>query len=181
MAMTLRSSPQRYGTVPIVIHWLSAIAIVVMLGTGLTAANTADAAAKAGILTVHVSVGISVLLLTLLRLLWWLAVDRRPAHHAGIPGWQARLSHLVHYAIYAVIVLLLASGVALAILSGLVPALFTGGLATLPEFTAYPPFFAHWLAGWAMIGLVALHVAAALYHQFWRQDRLMARMGVGAA
>src|SRR5262245_45031165 len=107
MAMPLRSSPQRYGTVPIVIHWLSALAIFIMLGTGLAAANMADAAAKTGILTVHVSVGICVLVLTLLRFTWWLAVDRRPRHHAGIPGWQARLSHIVHYALYAVIALML--------------------------------------------------------------------------
>jgi cytochrome b561 len=176
MAMTLRSSPQRYGTVPIVIHWLSALAIFVMLGTGLTAANTADAPAKTGILTVHVSVGICVLLLTLLRVVWWLAVDRRPEHHAGIARWQARLSHLVHYALYAVILLMLASGVALALLSGLLPALFTGGLAALPEFTDYPPFFAHWIGGWALIGLVALHVAAALRHHFLLRDSVLTRM-----
>jgi cytochrome b561 len=179
--MTLKSSQQRYGAVPIAIHWLSAIAILVMLGTGLTAANTTDEAAKTGILTVHVSVGIGVAVLTLLRLVWWLAVDRRPQRHTGIARWQATLSHLVHIALYAVIVLMVASGIALALLSGLVPALFTGGLAVLPDFRDYPPFFAHWAGGWAMIALVGLHVAAALYHQFWRRDRLMARMGLGAA
>ena len=74
--MALKSSPQRYGAVPVAIHWLSALAMLVMLGTGLTAANTTDPTALAGILRVHVSVGIAVLLLTLLRIGWWLAVDR---------------------------------------------------------------------------------------------------------
>jgi len=179
--MPARSTPSRYGTVPIVIHWLSALAILIMLGSGLAAANAADESARTGILTVHVSVGIVVLLLTLMRFAWWIAVDRRPGHHRGIPGWQATVSHIVHYALYALIVLMLASGIALALLSGVVPGLYTGAVTTLPDFEALPPFVAHSFGAWALIALVALHVAAALYHQFWRRDRLMARMGIGRA
>jgi cytochrome b561 len=179
--MALKSSPQRYGGVPIAIHWLSALAILVMLGSGLAAANVPDDAARIGILRVHVSVGIGVLALTLLRIVWWLAIDRRPADKPGLPGWQATVSHVVHYGLYAVIVLMLASGVTLALLSGVVPGVFTGSLDVLPDFAQYPPFAAHWLGAWAMIGLVGLHTGAALYHQFWRRDRLLARMGVGAA
>jgi cytochrome b561 len=179
--MALKSSPHRYGAVPIAIHWLSAAAILVMLGTGLTAANTTDPTALAGILAVHVSVGIAVLILTLLRIGWWLAVDRRPADKEGLPGWQATLSHIVHYGLYGVVVLMLASGVALALLSGVIPRLFNGSLAVLPDFTEYPPFFAHNIASRLLIGLVAVHVGAALYHQLWRQDRLLARMGLGHA
>jgi cytochrome b561 len=167
--------------VPIVIHWLSALAILVMIGSGLSVANVSDEAARVGILTVHVSVGIVVLLLTLMRFAWWIAVDRRPGHHNGIPGWQARVSHIVHYALYALIVVMLASGIALALLSGVVPGVYTGAVTTLPDFAALPPFIAHSFGAWALIGLVVLHTAAALYHQFWRRDRLMARMGIGAA
>jgi len=31
----------------------------------------------------------------------------------------------------------------------------------------------------ALLGLVLLHVGAALYHQLVRRDRLLARMGIG--
>lgn len=31
-----------------------------------------------------------------------------------------------------------------------------------------------------MLVLLALHVGAALYHQFIRRDRLLARMGIGS-
>ena len=179
--MPARSSPKRYGTVPIALHWLSALAILVMLGSGLAVANVPDEAARIGILTVHLSVGIVVLLLTLMRFAWWIAVDRRPDNHAGIPGWQATVSHLVHYGLYALIVLMLASGIALALLSGVVPGIYAGTITTLPDFGTLPPFVAHSFGAWALIGLVALHVAAALYHQIWRRDRLLARMGVGAA
>ena len=75
---------------------------------------------------------------------------------------------------------MLASGVALAILSGLVPILL-GAPTALPNFFAFPQRYAHGVAAWAMIGLTSVHILAALYHQLWRRDRLLARMGVGSA
>ena len=177
--MSWKSTPQRYGAAPIALHWISALAVLVMLGSGLAAVNTADAAAKLGILRVHVSVGACVLVLTLMRIVWWLAIDRRPSAVAGVPGWQAAIARIVHYGMYAILVVMLASGSALAILSGLVPILL-GAPGTLPNFETLPPFIAHGLGAWALMGLIALHIAAALYHQFWRRDRLLARMGVGA-
>ena len=178
--MQWKSSPQRYGAVVIALHWISALAILVMLASGLAAANAADAGAKLNILRVHAGLGACILALTAMRIVWWLIVDRRPDHPAGVPGWQAAIARMVHYGLYVVIVVMLASGVALAILSGLVPILL-GAPATLPDFTIFAPRLAHGLAAWALIGLTALHIAAALYHQFGRRDRLLARMGVGSA
>jgi cytochrome b561 len=178
--MQWKSSPDRYGAVPIAIHWISALAIIIMLTSGLVAANAGDAAAKASILRVHVIVGTCVLILTSLRIVWWLAIDRRPNDKAGLPGWQASLSHVVHYALYAVILAMLSSGVALALLSGLIPILFGGASAVLPNFAAYPPLLVHDTGGWVMLGLLAAHIGAALYHQFGRRDHLLARMGIGS-
>jgi cytochrome b561 len=45
-----KSGPDRYGTIAISIHWLSAILITALLGSGFGAANAVDAAAKAGAL-----------------------------------------------------------------------------------------------------------------------------------
>ena len=178
--MPLKSSSTRYGAMPIAIHWISALAIFVMLASGLAAVNTPEAAAKLGILRVHVSVGVCVLVLTLMRIVWWLFFDRRPAAVQGVPGWQIVISRIVHYGMYVVLVVMLASGIALAIMTGLVPMLL-GAPGTLPNFRALPPFIGHGLGAFALMALIALHIGAALYHQFIRRDRLLARMGVGSA
>ena len=177
--MSLKSTHTRYGAMPILIHWVSALAVLVMLASGLAAVNTPEAAAKLGILRVHVSVGACVLVLTLMRIVWWLFVDRRPAPHAGVPGWQNAISRVVHYGMYVVLVVMLASGVALAILTGLVP-LLLGAPGTVPNFQSFAPFIGHGLGAFALMGLIALHTGAALYHQFVRRDRLLARMGLGS-
>lgn len=178
--MQCKSTSQKYGALPIALHWISALAILIMLASGLAAVNTPDAAAKLGILRVHFTTGVCVLILTVLRIVWWLFFDRKPEPKAGVPAWQSALARFVHYGMYVVIVVMLASGIALAILPGLVPILF-GAPGTLPNFQMLPPFIAHGLGAWALMGLIVLHTLAALYHQFIRRDRLLARMGVGAS
>jgi cytochrome b561 len=34
----------------------------------------------------------------------------------------------------------------------------------------------HWLLGWMLAGLIGIHVAAALYHQFVQRDAILQRM-----
>jgi cytochrome b561 len=173
--MSWKSSTQRYGSVAIAIHWISAAAILVQLGLGFAAASTVDAAAQAGLLRAHVVLGIFVVALTLMRLAWWL-IDRRPATLAGLPSWQALSEQLVRVLLYLLILLLGASGIAVLMLSGAGGILFGGVSGALPDFARFPPMAAHIAAATALLLLAALHIVAALYHHFWRRDGLLERM-----
>lgn len=177
--MALKSSSARYGSVAIAIHWLTALMIVALFATGLLAAAQVDPAAKVALLRAHIPLGAGVLLLTLLRIVWWLVADRRPALPADQPDWQKFMAKAVHFALYAVVLVTASSGIATIILSGALPAII--GSATLPNLETVLPRAVHGLMSRAMLGLLALHIGAALYHQFIRKDRLLARMGVGAA
>jgi cytochrome b561 len=122
--------------------------------------------------------GISAVVLTLLRIIWWLAVDTRPAGIGGVPRWQVLAARAVHLLLYLIVLVMGASGIGLLVLSNALPALIGG--APLPDFAHFPPLLVHSLAAKVLIGLVFLHVAAALFHQFVRRDRLLARMGLGS-
>lgn len=55
-----------------------------------------------------------------------------------------------------------------------------GGEGTLPpDFDTYPPRAIHGAFAGVLMALIALHVAAALWHQVVRRDGLMARMWFG--
>lgn len=177
--MSLKSSPTRYGSVAIAIHWLTAIAIFGMLASGLGAANSLDQAAKLTLLRGHVVTGVLVGVLTLLRIVWWLALDRRPQDAPGMPRWQALAAHFVHYALYAVILVMVASGVATVALSGAGAQLSGAAPLPLPDFNLAPPFTVHGLVARLLIVLLIGHIGAALWHQLIRRDRLLARMGLG--
>jgi cytochrome b561 len=177
--MALKSTSTRYGSVAIAIHWLTALMIVALFATGLLAAAQVDPAAKLALLRAHIPIGAGVLLLTLLRIVWWLVADRRPALPSDQPDWQKFMAKAVHFALYAVVLVTASSGIATIILSGALPAII--GSATLPNLETVLPRAVHGLMSKAMLGLLALHIGAALWHQFIRKDKLLARMGVGAA
>jgi len=178
-SMSAKSTSTRYGSVAIAIHWLTALMILELFATGLLAAAQADPGAKLALLRAHIPFGAGVLLLTLLRIVWWLAIDRRPVLPADQPGWQKVMAKAVHLSLYAVIIVTASSGIATIILSGALPAII--GSATLPNLETVLPRAVHGVMSRAMLGLLVLHVGAALYHQFIRRDRLLARMGLGAA
>jgi cytochrome b561 len=175
IAMAWKSSSERYGSVAMVIHWATALAILGLLWAGFTAADTADEAAKIQLLRLHTSAGITVFALTLLRIGWWLFADRRPQEAAGLPRWQAMSSRIVHLALYLVVIVLGASGIGMMALSGAGDVLW-GDAVGLPDFTEYGPRFSHGLAARLLILLTVLHVVAALYHQFVRKDGTLSRM-----
>lgn len=177
--MSIKSSSTRYGSVAIAIHWLTALMIVGLFATGLLAAAQVDPAAKLALLRAHLPLGAGVLLLTLLRIIWWLVADRHPALPADQPNWQKLTARAVHFALYAVVLVTVSSGIATIILSGALPAII--GSATLPNLETVLLRAVHGIATRLMLGLLALHIGAALYHQFIRRDRLLSRMGVGAA
>lgn len=174
--MGLKSAPDRYGAVAIALHWGSAILIAGLLFAGFRAAGTTDPAAKAALLRLHVPLGIGVLLLTLIRLGWRLFADRRPAE-APAPRIQQAAARVVHGLLYVAVIGLGVSGIALMAMSGAGDALFGGGV--LPDFMKYPPRLGHGALARLLILLLALHVGAALYHQFVLRDGLLSRMGIG--
>jgi len=176
--MSLKSTPARYGSVAITIHWASALAVVLAWIAGFVVANTMPAGPGTPILLVHITLGLIVFALTLLRLLWWFALDHRPAEVGGQPRWQRLLAGSVHAALYVLLLLLASSGIATLILSGAVPTLLAGG--PIPDLSGLVPRIAHGIMSRVLLGLFVLHVGAALFHQFIRHDHLLARMGVGA-
>lgn len=177
--MPLRSSAQKYGRVAIAIHWLTALAIVLMLASGLNAGNMPDGAQKLGLLRFHAITGMLVGVLTLLRILWWLVFDKHPENPPGTPAPQLWAARLVHLGLYVVILVMVSSGFATVILTGANLQLFGNAPLPLPDFSLAPPFTVHGIVARLLIALLVAHIGAAFWHQFVRRDRLLARMGLG--
>lgn len=175
----MKSSDTHYGGVAVLIHWASALLVLVLLASGFRSGFAEDAATKAAALRVHVPVAALVLLLTVARLIWWWRVDRKPAPMPGLPSWQRAIAAWTHRALYLLLFLLLASGIATSALSGLPAALV--GAAPLPALSDLPPRIGHGIGARALAALVVLHMAAALYHHWVLKDRTLRRMWFGAS
>lgn len=174
----MKNRSDRYGSVAVTFHWLSALAILVLIGSGFGAAVTDDPATKLGLLQLHVPLAITVFVLTLARIAWRWFAGRKPEPIAGTPRWQDAGARSVHFLLYLVLFVMIGSGIGLLAMSGAGNVLFSG-TGTLPDFTAFPPHAAHLLGALLLVGLLVAHVGAALYHQFVRRDGIFRRMWYG--
>jgi cytochrome b561 len=174
--MARKSDNSNYGTVAVTIHRLSALLIIALLISVFRAGQKTDLAAKADILRFHAPMGITILILTLARIIWWWRFDTKPAAVGGDPRWQELSARAVHILFYIIIIGMTASGIGMFVLSGAGPILFGGAEGALPDFTKFAPRVPHGLGARAMIALFVLHAGAALYHHFLKGDMTLRRM-----
>jgi len=173
--MRRKSTTTHYGSVAVTIHWLSAILIIFLLGSGFRAEDAADAAAKVFFLQFHVPAGILILLLTLTRIGWWLFADSKP-QPVSMPKWQERLSRAAHILLYVVILGMASSGIGIMVLSGAGAIIFGGEPGPLPDLWQFLPRTPHAIAARVLVVMLALHAGAALYHHLVSRDGLLGRM-----
>lgn len=181
------SSPAaRYTLTAIALHWVLAVAILSAFGVGLYIEGLPFSPAKLKLINWHKWAGVTILFLSVLRLLWRLT-HRPPALPARIesamPGWQRAAHHGTHHLMYLLFFAVPLLGWAYSSAKGFPIVWF--GVLPLPDLVAPNPELAevikplHGLAAWGLIGLVVLHVGAALKHQFIDRDGLLERMRPG--
>ncbi|MDB5898018.1 MAG: cytochrome [Ramlibacter sp.] len=168
----------RYSTPAIVLHWLLAALIAFMAGLGWYMMTVEDEPAGPPLFDLHKSIGLVVLLLVVLRLLWRAGHRPQPLP-AGVPAWQARLSGLVQWLLYAGMVLMPATGLIGGSYSRAGVAFFGLPLPTWvtpSRPTAHLFFEIHsWLV-WVLVVLVALHALAGFKHLLVDRDEVFGRM-----
>lgn len=187
----------RYSAVAILLHWAIAAAIVGNVALGWWMHRRIDvpetAARAIAVFQVHKSLGLTVLVLSLLRLAWRLQHPPPPMPVAA-PAWERVAARLTHGAFYVLMLAIPFSGwlYASAQWRGTaplnVPTLWFGlfqvphlfGLdqaaqATRAAVAGVTLDVHEWLAWGAML-LLALHVGAALKHQLVDRDVVLSRM-----
>lgn len=168
---------ERYHSVIIIIHWLSALLIIGAIGVGLGVLDDMPNSdpEKIDFLRIHLLAGIVLLVLTLLRIVFRLRKPVPSSEHFD-NVWLNRAGRGTHLLLYLVLVGVLASGIGISVLSGL-PEIIFQGIGQLPEtFEDFPPHKPHSILARILAALVVLHVIAALYHQFAKKDGLFSRM-----
>lgn len=180
----MATTPTRYGTVAMILHWLIALSIIGLLIVGKYMVDLPRTDPdRFTLFQLHKSFGLSVLVLSFLRVGWRLA-NPPPALPAGMAPWERWAATLTHLAFYALIIVLPLSGWATASSSTSgVPTLWFG-LFEVPSMPGIPADRGvheqaeevHELLGNIMIGLLLLHVGAALKHHFWDGDTVLKRM-----
>ena len=170
----------RYSRTAIALHWIIAALILFTLPLGVYGANVAGDLARTA-KDIHKPIGILILALTLGRVGWRLG-HKPPPLPDHMSAAMRRIARGTHVAFYVLLLVLPLSGWWL---SSAVPTrhpISFGAFAVpfLPVPRNFPSIgishTAHVVLGFAMIGLVALHIAAALKHHYADRDGVLTRM-----
>lgn len=177
----------RFNTVAIFFHWIVAALILANI---LIAWQFTWVRGPMRLLAfqAHKSIGITVLLLSVLRLLWR-AVSRLPPFPETMRNWEKGATKIVERGFYVIMLALPLTGWAIASTTDLgVPTILYGVvhwpnipvIGTLPLESKLHVYgasvAAHHLLAKITYALVGLHVLAALRHQFIKRDYILARM-----
>lgn len=171
------SEMKRYSTLMVFLHWTLAILILgaVFMGAIVLDEMASDHPQKMLLLKTHIIVGVGILLFTLLRLYVRFATQQ-PAPLVSRNRLQDKISIGVHHLLYLLTILTVLSGVTLAISANLGEVLFSH-VGSLPQdFEDFVAHEVHDVFAMLLLATIALHFAAALYHQFILKDGLLARM-----
>jgi len=166
---------QAYNSGVLALHWIAAFVIVAAWVLGVSMDLFPRGPARGAALQVHVTLGLLVFSLSVLRILWR-GVTPAPAPDG--PAWMVPLAHAGHIAMYVMTVALPVSGL-LARWARPGFATLIGGY-TIPTPVALPRSElwgdAHAAIAYTLAALVAAHVGAALIHHLVLHDGVLRRM-----
>ncbi len=180
------SAKTRYDAVAITLHWVIALGILAQICMGLGMVHLAlPIGLKFKIYQLHKSIGLTILLAVILRVLW--RVFRKPPDlPATMPALERKAAHGMHHLLYLLMVFIPLSGWLITSLSPLhIPTVLYGILPWpfLPVPDGWVSRASEMLAGsihaWAayiILAAVTLHVLAVIRHQFLLKDGTLGRM-----
>ena len=181
--MTVEAGPRRIGRTTRMLHWGSAILLVGAFSLAWTFSALGPGGLSARLVGIHRSLGLAILVLTVLRLIWRGTVASLPPLPAGTATWERRLARGVQGALYLSLLAMPLLGWMGSSAEG--DAVVAFGMLPLPDLVGANQdlsdlvFQAHHLVGYAILGLLALHIAGALRHHLVTRDDVLASMAMG--
>lgn len=170
----------RYTRIAMLFHWLVAILIIGAFTMGLVMTDMPGITpTKLKYYSWHKWAGVTILGLAALRLLWRLT-HPAPPYPSTMPGWQKRAADSLHSLLYVLMFAVPLSGYFYTLSAGIPVVYF--GVVELPVLIGPNPEWkpvlkgVHYWLNMTLAACVAIHIAAALKHQFIDRDGVLKRM-----
>jgi len=179
MAANSNLKPRVFDRATRVMHWTTAGLMLLIFVFAFSIDLATSRASHTVFLQLHRSVGLTVWVLTMTRLAW--------RQYAKYPDWRDDMSKRMRVAAmaseYGLYALLLAQPILGLLQTNAhgdhVNLFLIGQLPALIEKNrplAQQLLTVHKAVGFSLLGLIALHVSAALFHHFWRHDDTLTAM-----
>lgn len=182
-----RVTVERYHLTAMILHWVMAVAFILMLFSGLTMdTGLFEKSLRFQMYQWHKSLGVLLLIAFFLRLAIRF-VKPRPELPEQMKPLEKKAAKFGHFALYGVMLAVPLSGWVMVSSSKLgLPTLVFGlfewphvpgvqGMKTIHSLA----YESHELLAYGMIALIVLHVLAVIKHAVFDKENLLPRMGIG--
>lgn len=172
------TAPSHYGTTAKVLHWLIVVLLAVQYPIGWLMPDIHRGQQPGAAMIFHISFGVAILATILLRLMW--RVTHPVAPESSLPRWQRISSEVVHWLLYALVLVTTLTGWLFASFRGWsisfffvvpLPMLASENGAAIKAMNGL-----HQTAEWALLVVIGIHLGAAVVHMLVYRDRVMQRM-----
>ncbi len=178
--MHLRNTTTSWGSPAKLLHWLMAALIISTMVLGVVMVNLPMNALKFELYAIHKSIGMTLLVLALLRISWRWMNPVVPALPSSLPTHERRLASWAHGLFYLLLFAMPISGYVINSAANFPLNVF--GLVQVPnivpesEAMTAAAKWTHAMLFWFFAGLISVHIAGALRHHFVLNDDILRRM-----
>jgi cytochrome b561 len=162
-----------------ILHWLTAVLVLAAIPAGIAMVNVGPGPLQNFLFDFHRSLGVTLIPVIWLRLAWRLT-HRPPPLPDEVPPLQAWAAHVVHVALYALLIIQpLVGWVGTSAFRAPINVWWLFELPPIwPEDRAFSDqlFEVHEFIGYLIALLLCAHIGAALMHHFIRRDGVLMRM-----
>jgi cytochrome b561 len=177
--MYLRNTTSRWGAVAQLLHWTIVVLVITQFVLATIAEDLPLGMRKLGVLARHKSVGITIFMLAVVRLLWrW--SNPTPTLPSTLKPYEQQLARITHAALYALLLAMPITGWIMSSARNFPVSWF--GVFQLPDLVAPDKTLfedmlkTHATLAWVLGVVATLHMLAALKHHFVLKDDVLRRM-----
>jgi cytochrome b561 len=174
--MHLANSLTEYGLISKVLHWLSAILLLVQIPLGFYLVDLDFGEQRINVENIHVIIGLSIFYIVILRLVNKI-LNPTPKLNPSIFKGQVFLAKMNHILLYLAILSITVSGILKKLFNGETLIIFFKEIQIKDNFELADQFYnIHILSNYTILVLIVIHLMAVIVHRLFFKDNLLKKM-----
>ena len=174
--MHVTNTVTEYGLISKVLHWISALVLVVQIPLGFYLVDLDFGEERITIENIHVILGLTVFYLVILRLINKI-LNPTPKLAPSIFVGQKFIAKLNHLLLYVAILSITISGILKKLFNGETLVIFFKEIRIKDNFELADQFYnIHIYSNYTIIALISLHILAVIAHRLLFKDNLLKRI-----
>ena len=174
--MKLKNNLTEYGIISKLLHWLSAILLLIQIPLGFYLVDLDFGEERLSIENIHIIIGLSIFYLVIIRLLNKI-FNPTPKLDPSIFKGQKFIAKLNHILLYVAILSITISGILKKLFNGETLVIFFKEIEIQDNFELADQFYnIHIFSNYTIIALISLHISAVIIHKLFFNENLLKKI-----